>query len=129
MPSIEKNFPTASNLGCFEHTSDLVRKNKFPCLIDENLHLIIGVREANLINYDKVRTPVSSDQPFLAHCKIGWTAFGPDPGLRSRPLTRCNLVRCTDELLEKKLMLYCMNLLLSVCMTSTVCRTSMIRSY
>jgi hypothetical protein len=103
MPSIEKNFPTASNLECFEHASDLVRDNKFPCLVDESLHLIIGVREANLINYDKVRTPVSSEQPFLAHCKIGWTAYGPDPGLRNKPLTRCNLVRCADEILEKKI--------------------------
>ena len=129
MPSIEKNFPTASNRGCFGHASDLVRENKFPFLIDKNLHLIIGVREANLINSDEVRTPVSSEQPFLSHCKIGRTAFGPDKSLRNSLLTHCNLIRCTDELLEKKLMPYCTNPLLSVRMTSTVHRLLMIRSY
>ena len=105
MPSIEKNFPTSANLNCFEHASDLVRNKKFPELVDESLHLIVGVREANLINYDRVRTPDNPDQPFLTHCKLGWMAFGPDPNLRSRPLTCCNLVHASDELLEKRLML------------------------
>ena len=55
MPSIDRNCPTASNLNLFENATDLVRNNKFPNLSDSNLHIIIGVREASLINYDKVR--------------------------------------------------------------------------
>ena len=39
----------------------------------------------------------------MAHCRLGWTAYGLDPNLRSRPLTRCSLVRSSDELLEKKI--------------------------
>ena len=69
MPSIEKNFPTASNLDCFENAADLIRKNKFPNLVDENLHLIVGIREANLINYDKVRKPSNTDQPFIPYAR------------------------------------------------------------
>ena len=96
MPSIDKNFPTSENLSGFENAYDLIRNRKFPDLSDENLHVIVGIREASLINYDRVRTPDHSDQPFLTHCKLGWTAFGPDPNLRNRPLTRCNLVHASD---------------------------------
>ena len=70
-PLSRKNFPTAGNLSCFEHASDLVRNNKFPELIDENLHLIVGVRQASLINYDRVRGPDNPNEPFLAHCRLG----------------------------------------------------------
>ena len=103
MPSIDKNFPTSENLNCFENAYDLIKNGKFPILSDKNLHVIVGIREASLINYDRVRTPDHSDQPYLARCKLGWTAFGSDPSLKSRPLTRCNLVRTSDELLEKKI--------------------------
>jgi hypothetical protein len=129
MPSIEKNFPTAFNLEGIDHALDLVRDNKFPCLEDENLHLIMGIREANLINYDKVRTPINPEQPFLAHCKIGWTAYGPDIGLNNKQLTHCNLVRCSDEMIEKKLILCCTSRLLSVHMILTVRRLLMIKLY
>ena len=102
-PLLRKNFPTASNLCGFENASDLVRNNKFPELIDENLHLIIGIRQSSLINYDRLREPDHPNEPFLAHCKLGWTAYGLDPNLRCRPFTRCNLVRSSDEFLEKKI--------------------------
>ena len=102
MPSIDQNCPIASNLSFFENATDLIQKNKFPNLVDSSLHIIIGVREAGLINYDKVRKPCHPNEPFIGHCKIGWTVFGPDPHLKNRPLTRCNLVRFSDEILEKK---------------------------
>ena len=83
MPSIDKNFPTSENLNCFENAYDLIKNGKFPILSDKNLHVIVGIREASLINYDRVRTPDHSDQPYLARCKLGWTAFGSDPSLKS----------------------------------------------
>ena len=52
MPSIDKICPTASNLEPFENATDLIRNNKFPNLSDSSLNIIIGVREASLINYD-----------------------------------------------------------------------------
>ena len=80
----------------------MIQENKFPNLVDSSLHVIIGVREAGLINFDKIRKPCYPNEPFVGRCKIGWTVFGPDPHLKNKPLTRCNLVRFSDEILEKK---------------------------
>ena len=71
MPSIDQNCPIAYNLNCFENATDLIRSNKFPNLVDSSLNVIIGVREAGLINYDKVRKPCHPNEPFIGHCKIG----------------------------------------------------------
>ena len=86
MPSIDQNCPVASNLGSFKNATDLIRLNKFPNLIDSSLHVIIGIREAELINFEKIRKPCHQNEPFVAHCKIGWTVFGPDPHLRNKPV-------------------------------------------
>ena len=43
MPSIDKNFPTSENLGCFDNAYDLIRNGKFPTLTDDKLHIIVGV--------------------------------------------------------------------------------------
>ena len=86
MPSIDQNFPVADNLGSFRNLTDLVQCNKFPNLYDSGLHLIIGIREAEIINFDKIRKPFNADEPFAVRCKIGWTVIGPDPFLRNKPL-------------------------------------------
>ena len=41
-------------------------------------------------------------ETLITQSKIGWTVFGPNPHIKNRPLTRCNLVRFSEELLEKK---------------------------
>ena len=102
MPSIDQNFPTADNLRLFENMTDLIKGNKFPNLYDSELHVIIGIREAEIINFEKTRIPLNCDEPFAVRCKIGWTVFGPDPYLKNKPITWCNFVRLSDEMLEKK---------------------------
>ena len=55
LPSIEQSFPTHDNLRFFKNTANLlIRDNKFPKLADTRLHLIIGVRQAELIHYEKL---------------------------------------------------------------------------
>ena len=66
------------------------------------MHIIVGITQANLLNYDRVRTPDHFEQPYFARCKLGWTAFGSDPNMHSNSLFRSNLIRISDELLEKK---------------------------
>ena len=44
MPSIDQNCPIAANLSSFKNVTDLIQNNKFPNLLDSNLHVIIGVR-------------------------------------------------------------------------------------
>ena len=102
MPSIDQNCPIAANLSSFKNLTDLIQNNKFPNLFDSNLHVIVGIREAELINFEKIRKPFHYDEPFVARCKIGWAVFGPDLYLKNKPLTRCNFVRLPDEMLEKK---------------------------
>ena len=102
MPSIDQNCPIASNLGSFKNATDLIQKNKFPNLVDSSLHVIISVREAELINFEKIWKPCHQNEPFVACCKIGWTVFGPDLHLKNKPLTQCNFIRLSDKILEKK---------------------------
>ena len=90
LPSIEQNFPTCDNLQCFKNVAHLVRNNKFPKLADTCLNLIIGIRQAELINYEKLRKPANSGEPFVAKCRLGWTAFSNDLYLKSRPMVRSN---------------------------------------
>ena len=89
LPNIDNNFPTSQNLHPFKNSSDLIRDNKFPCLIDTRLNLIVGIRQAGLINYEKIRKPENFGEPFAGKCKLGWTIFGPDPYLKSKTVTRC----------------------------------------
>ena len=102
MPSIDKNFPTSENLKCFDNAYDLIRNGKFPIFADENLHFIVGVRDAHLMNYDRVRAPDHPDQPYFARCKLGWCAYGMDSNLKSKSLAHCNLLRTSDDPLGKK---------------------------
>ena len=97
-----KNFPTRENLRLFKNTTNLVKNNKFPKLADSCLNLIIGVRQTELINYEKIRKPANPGEPFAGLCKLGWTIFGPDPYLKCKPTTRCNFVWLLDDMLEKK---------------------------
>ena len=57
LPSINQNFPIPSNMCSFKNTADLIWNNKFPKLADSDLHLIIGIHEAELINFEKIRKP------------------------------------------------------------------------
>ena len=75
-PSIDLHFPIPSNLCPFKNTADLIRNNKFPKLADSDMHLIIGIREGELTNIDKIRKACKNNEPFVGHCKQGWTAFG-----------------------------------------------------
>ena len=101
LPPIEQNFPTRDNLRFFLNTADLVKNNKFPKLTDTRLNLIIGVCQTELINYDKLIKPANPGKPYVGLCKQGWTFFGPDPCLKSKPMTRCNFVHVSDDKLEK----------------------------
>ena len=87
MPSIDQNCPIAANLSSFKNVTDLIQNNKFPNLFDSDLHVIVGIREAELINFEKIRKPFHHNEPFVAWCKSGWTVFEPDPHLRNKPLT------------------------------------------
>ena len=78
MPSIDKHFPTADNLHLFENMADLIKDNKFLNLYDSKLHVIIGIRDAEIINFEKTRKALKYDELFAAMCKIGWTVCGPD---------------------------------------------------
>ena len=42
LPSIDKNYPIASNLYSFKNAADLIKGNKFSNLADSNLHIIMG---------------------------------------------------------------------------------------
>ena len=87
----------------------MVKSNKFPKLADTRLNLIIGVRQAELINYEKLRKPANPGEPYVGLCKLGWTIFRPDPYLKSKPMTRCNFIHVSDDMLEKRLIYYYMN--------------------
>ena len=112
LPSIEQNFPTRDNLRFFKNTADLVKNNKFPKLADIRLNLIIGVRQAELINYEKLRKAANPGEPFVGLCYLGWVIFGLDSYLKCKPMTCCNFVRVLDDMLEKKSIYYYMNPLL-----------------
>ena len=73
LSSIDQNFPTPSNLRSFKNMTDFNKNNKFPKLADSDLHLIIGIREAELINFEKIRKPFNSNEPFVGLYKLGWT--------------------------------------------------------
>ena len=92
LPLLEQNFPTRKNLRFFKNTTDLVNNNKFPKLVDSRLNLIIGVRQYELINYEKIRKHAHPGEPFAGLCKLGWTIFRLDPYLKCKPTTRCNFV-------------------------------------
>ena len=49
----------------FDNGSDLIKQNKLPNLNDTKLHVIIGIRETNLMNYDTVWRPVQPNEPFF----------------------------------------------------------------
>ena len=66
MPSIERNFPVVEKLCEFKNLTDLVQGNKFPDLYDSDLHLIISIREASIINYDKIRKHLMPTSHLLA---------------------------------------------------------------
>ena len=55
MPSIDKIFPTADNLRLFKNATDLIKSNKFPKFYDTDLHIIIGIREAEMINFESTK--------------------------------------------------------------------------
>ena len=93
MPPIGENFPTSENLRDFSNSRDLIRNGKFPVLSDRKLHIIVGIKQANLMIYNRIRTPVTPNEPYFARCKLGWTAFGSDPSVECRPPTRCNVIR------------------------------------
>ena len=72
LPSIDKNYPISNNLYfIFLNAEDLIKGNKFPNLPDSNMHIIIGIREASLINFEKIRKPSNINEPFVGHCKLG----------------------------------------------------------
>ena len=71
LPSIDQNFPTSNNLCSFKNTTDLIENKKIQKLPHSELNLIIDVREANLINFEKITKPLRHNEPFVAKCKIG----------------------------------------------------------
>ena len=129
IPSIDQNCPIASNLGSFKNATNLIQNNKFQNLVDSSLHVIIGIREAELINFEKIRKPCHQNEPFVACCEIGWTVFGPDLHLKNKPLTWCNFVCLSDKTLEKKWTYYCTNHSLNDLMTLTMLCLLMTKLY
>ena len=86
MPSVDRNFPVAENLCAFKNLADLVQGNKFPELYDSELHLIIGIREASIISYDKIRKLLKAVEPFAGCCKIGWISIWSRPVSKNKHL-------------------------------------------
>ena len=87
LPSIDKNYPISNNLYSPKNAEDLIKGNKFLNLSDSNLPIIIGICEASLINFEKIRKPSNLNEPFVGHCKLGWTVLEPDPQLKSKSMT------------------------------------------
>ena len=85
LPSFDKKYPIANNLHPFKNASDF-NKGEFPSLPDSNLHIIIGIREASLINFEKTCKPINHNEPYVAHCHLGCTVFGPDPYLNEKQI-------------------------------------------
>ena len=79
LPNIDNNFPSSQNLHPFKNISDLIRNNKFPRLIDSCLNLIIGVHQADLINYEKIRKPENLVNHSLRN--VRWGGLFLDPTL------------------------------------------------
>ena len=78
---------------------------KSPKLPDSDLHIIIGVCKANMINFKKIRKPLKYKEPFAAKCKLGWTIFGPDPYIKNTPMLRSNVIWHSNKPFEKKLII------------------------
>ena len=72
LPSINNCFPNSANLKHFKNASDLVSGGKFPDLVDNNLHLLIGIKESYMTSFSKVRKPFKPDQSYLGRCLLGW---------------------------------------------------------
>ena len=72
MPLIYHSYPVIDNLKSFKNLADLLQNNNFPTLFDSDLHIIVGIRKAGLINYDKIRETCSPGEPFVGCCKISW---------------------------------------------------------
>ena len=100
LPAINNCFPNSENLKHFSNASDLVRSGKFPDLVDNNLHLLIGIKETYITSFSKVRKPFKPDQPYIARCLLGWVPYGRDSKLKTELLVCCNYIRTINEKLE-----------------------------
>ena len=59
--------------------------------------------ETELINFEKIRKLANCNEPFVRLCKFGCTAFGNDPHLKCKPMTRSNFVRISDVSYNKNI--------------------------
>ena len=89
MPAIDHSYPVAENLNSFKNLTDLLQNNKFPNLFDSDLHIIVGIREADLINYDKIREPCNPGNHSQAVAKLAGPFLDPNLFLKNKPLARC----------------------------------------
>ena len=86
----------------FDNAKDLVDANCFPVLSDYNLQLIIGVKEVDIISFDSISEPLCIDELYLAHCKLGWTAYGHERNLCSSSVSCCSYIPVSNEELNNK---------------------------
>ena len=79
LPDMKNRLALVENLCHFENISDLIQKNKFSKLYDTSLHVIMGIKQFDLIIFYKIHKPLKSNEPFVGlNCKIGISAFGVD---------------------------------------------------
>ena len=76
IPSINNCFPNSANLKHFTNASDLVSDGKFLDLVNNNLHLLIGIKESYMTSFSKVRKPFRPGQPYMGNCLLGWVPYG-----------------------------------------------------
>ena len=79
LPDIGNNFPTSQNLHPFKNSSDLIRDNKFSRLIDTKVNLIVGIRQAGLINNEKIQKPENFGNHLLEN--VSWDGLYSVPTL------------------------------------------------
>ena len=95
LPSIGLNFLTNDKTSCFTNAGDLTNLDLFPTLSDSNLHIIIGIKEAKLFLFDSKHNHVVDLEPYVAHCKLGWSVYSPDKFVNSKIIAHCNFVGIT----------------------------------
>ena len=80
-------------------------------MVDNNLHLLIGIKETYMTSFSKVRKPFKSDQPYVGNCLLGWVPYGRDRYLKSDTLIKCNYIRieesCAENITDKPVDLSC----------------------
>ena len=103
LPSTGLNCPTDYKISCFANAKDLINLDLFSTLSDSNLQNIIGIKEAKLFLFDSKHNHVVDLEPYVAHCKLGWSVYSPDKWVNFNTIPHYIFVRLTNEELDAKI--------------------------